>query len=68
MRIIIARVGNNETIRFAAEEFARYLKMMDKNLLVDERAYDTYDATCLTLYGSVSLCRNGVMMMKFRSQ
>jgi hypothetical protein len=46
MRIIIARIGEDKTVGFASDEFARYLKIMDASLLIDERVYDTYNALC----------------------
>ncbi len=41
--ITIARIGNSRTVKFAAEELRRYLKMMDAEAIVDIRLYDDYD-------------------------
>ena len=40
MNVILARVGTHPTIAFAAEELARYLRLMDHTLFVEERVYD----------------------------
>ena len=41
--IIIARIGNHRTIKFAADELRRYLKLMDGEIIVDVRLYDEYE-------------------------
>lgn len=43
MNIIIARIGRNQTIAYAASELSRYLKKMDSNLFIEERVYKTID-------------------------
>ena len=43
MRILIAKLGESKTVAFAASELARYLKKIDKSLLVDMASYDEYD-------------------------
>ena len=43
MRFTIARIGNNKTIVFAAEELKRLLAKMDKSLIVDIRNYEKFD-------------------------
>ena len=42
--ITLAKIGTHQTVSFAVDELARYLKMMDKHLLIDQRTYDEYDA------------------------
>ena len=42
-RITLARIGNNETIRYAVEELYTYLKKIDNTLFVDVRFYPEYD-------------------------
>ena len=41
--ITIAKISTNQTIAYAVEELARYLKMMDKKFFIDQRTYDKYD-------------------------
>lgn len=41
--ITIARIGNGRTVKFAAEELRRYLKLLDTKTVVDVRIYDNYD-------------------------
>ncbi|MBE6580907.1 MAG: DUF4838 domain-containing protein [Ruminococcaceae bacterium] len=58
MILTLARVGTHPTVAFAASELARYLKMMDRTLFVQERVYDkkeesTSDAIWLGLDGSM---------------
>ena len=43
MRFTIARIGNNKTIVFAAQELKRLLAKMDKSLTVDIRNYEKFD-------------------------
>ena len=43
MRVCIAKIGNGKTVAFAASELSRYLKKIDKTLLVDMASYDAYD-------------------------
>ncbi len=43
--ITIARIGSNRTVKFAAEELRKYLKMLDSKTIVDIRLYDEYDAS-----------------------
>ena len=43
--ITLAKVGKHQTITFAVNELARYLKMMDASLLIDQRTYDEYDSS-----------------------
>lgn len=40
MRLILAAIGNNETVKFAVEEIVRLIKKMDKNLALDVRRYE----------------------------
>ncbi len=42
--ITLAKIGAHKTVSYATDELARYLKMMDKRLLIDQRTYDKYDA------------------------
>ncbi len=44
MKLVIAKIGNHQTIRFAFDELVRCLKTMDTHLFVEGRTYDTYDA------------------------
>ena len=41
--ITLAKIGKNETVSYAVEELARYLKMMDKGFFIDQRVYEEYD-------------------------
>ena len=43
MRIVLAKIGTNPTVGFAVNEFAKYLKKIDRTLTVDERTYPAYD-------------------------
>ena len=43
MRIVLGKVGDSKTVGFAVNEFARYLKKIDRTLTVDERTYPAYD-------------------------
>lgn len=43
MRIVIGRIGASDTVKFAVSELSRYLKRIDKNIVIDERTYDEYD-------------------------
>ena len=43
--ITLAKIGNHQTVSYAVDELARYLKLMDKSLLVDQRTYLAYDAS-----------------------
>ncbi len=42
INISIARIGQNQTVGYAARELSRYLKQMDPALWVDLRVYDAY--------------------------
>ncbi|MBQ2890672.1 MAG: hypothetical protein IJE44_03390, partial [Clostridia bacterium] len=42
-RVTLARIGSDETIRYAVEELYSYLKKIDKSLFVDVRFYPEYD-------------------------
>ena len=44
-RITFARIGKNETVRYAVEELVKYLKLIDIELMIDIRLYDAYDPT-----------------------
>ncbi len=41
--ITLAKIGTHQTVNFAVDELARYLKMIDRRLLIDQRTYDEYD-------------------------
>ncbi len=43
MRIAIAKIGESKTVAYAACELARYLKKIDRTLLVDMASYDAFD-------------------------
>ncbi len=45
MRLILAAIGNNQTVNFAVEEIVRLIKKMDKNLTLDVRRYFDKDET-----------------------
>jgi len=45
MNLILARIGKHETIRYAFDELAKYLKQMDPTILIDARVYDKIDPT-----------------------
>jgi len=40
MNIILARIGDNPTVKYACEEIHRCLKQMDNYLFIDSRIYD----------------------------
>ncbi len=42
--ITLAKIGTHQTVTYAVDELARYLKRMDRRLLIDQRTYDAYDA------------------------
>ena len=42
-RITLARIGNNETVKYAVEELYSYIKKIDSSLFVDVRFYPDYD-------------------------
>ena len=42
-RVTLARIGNDETIRYAVQELYTYLKKIDNSLFVDVRFYPEYD-------------------------
>ena len=41
--VTIARIGSHRTVKFAADELRRYLKLIDRDIIVDVRLYDDYD-------------------------
>jgi len=43
MRITLAKIKGNKTVDFAFDELVKYLKLIDSELIVDERLYDKYD-------------------------
>ncbi len=43
MEITFARVGSNETVKFAFEELRKHLHRMDSSLDIHLKIYDTYD-------------------------
>jgi len=43
MVLTIATIGKNETVTYAFQELARYLKQMDASLLLSGRVYEAYD-------------------------
>ena len=43
MRIVIGRIGYSDTVKFAVSELVRYLKKIDKTLIIDRRNYKEYD-------------------------
>ena len=45
MRLILAAIDNNQTVKFAVEEIVRLIKKMDKNLTLDVRRYFDKDET-----------------------
>ena len=45
MRLIIAKIGNNETISFAVSELIRLIEKMDETVVLDVRKY-------------IGICRN----------
>ncbi|MBR7182085.1 MAG: DUF4838 domain-containing protein, partial [Clostridia bacterium] len=42
-RVTLARIGGNQTVRYAVSELFDYLKKIDNELLVDIRSYEAYD-------------------------
>ena len=40
MRLILAQIGNNQTIAFAVKEISRLIKAMDKQIALDVRRYN----------------------------
>ena len=43
MKLTLCKIGNNETISFAAKELIRLLKAMDSTIVLDVRKYASYD-------------------------
>lgn len=43
--IILARIGKNQTIKYAFDELARYLKQIDESIFIDARVYNEIDHT-----------------------
>lgn len=43
MKLTLARIGRNETVRFAAQELERCLRRMDPFLFIEGRIYDAVD-------------------------
>ena len=41
--ITLAKIGTHQTVAYAVDELARYLKKIDKHLLIDQRTYEAYD-------------------------
>ena len=44
-RITLARIGADQTVKYATEELFAYLKRIDNELFVDIRTYDAFDAS-----------------------
>ena len=42
-QVVLARIGTDETVRYAAQELYTYLKKIDNSLFVDIRFYSEYD-------------------------
>ncbi len=40
--VTIARIGSHKTVKFAADELRRYLKLIDSEIIVDVRLYEDY--------------------------
>ena len=45
LTITIGKIGKHQTVNFAVDELRKYLKCIDKSVIVDVRAYDNYDKT-----------------------
>ena len=45
MKLTLARIGNNLTIKYAFDELVRCLQEMDDNLFLDRRVYDSKDVS-----------------------
>ena len=43
MRIAIAKIGESKTVAYAASELYRYLKKIDRSLIIDMASYERYD-------------------------
>ncbi|MBE6650379.1 MAG: DUF4838 domain-containing protein [Ruminococcaceae bacterium] len=43
--LIIARLSASKTLKFATRELAKYLRLIDSDIVVEERLCDKYDAT-----------------------
>ena len=43
MSLTIARIGKNETVKFAVDELMRLLRAMDETLFIDKRVYNERD-------------------------
>ncbi len=41
--ITLAKIGTHKTVSFAVDELARYLKLIDRRLIIDQRLFDEYD-------------------------
>lgn len=58
MKLILARIGEHQTVRYAFDELIRYLKAVDDSLYIEGRAYEQYvsskaDVLWIGLDGSV---------------
>ncbi len=42
--ITLAKISSHRTVNYAVDELAKYLKRIDRSLLIDQRTYDAYDA------------------------
>lgn len=43
--IVIARISNSRTLRLATAELAKYFRLIDESVVVEERVCDKYDAS-----------------------
>ncbi len=43
--VTVAKIGTHQTVSFATDELVRYLKRMDRTILIDQRTYEAYDPT-----------------------
>ena len=43
MRLILAQIGNDKTVKFAVKELVRLIKAMDNSVVLDIRKYEEKD-------------------------
>ena len=69
MRLILAAISNNKTVKFAVEEIIRLIKKMDKTITLDVRRYLNKDASVknalwVGLDGSIESSENDHIVIK----
>lgn len=69
MRLILAAISNNKTVKFAVEEIIRLIKKMDKTITLDVRRYLNKDASVknalwVGIDGSIESSENDHIVIK----